>query len=116
LFRRRFEGALSGLDAETERGVLAIMIYEDFNRPRLVRWFERRFKRDTVSIMQVKGVPTDYDSVIVTARYLEPQMKEWVESGRETYGLNSVFQRHNPDDYTYAQRVVEIFRDLDFRH
>lgn len=121
LFRRRFSPELSIVPANSRLRalILAIMIYEDFNRPRPARIVENVAHRfglaRTLGLMQVTSdVPlSDKESV---ARGVRKVLQTWekeslVDHGYESYQeymtMREILKDYNPDD-DYISEVSSI--------
>lgn len=103
----------------------SIMIYEDFNRPRVVRWIEYlRFwitrKPHTLGIMQVTT-----DKFIDNEESIRLSMQKIVKDSRDimkhysdspspdaNYVAFLIAHNYNPGDYKYASEVRDIFSQI----
>jgi hypothetical protein len=125
-FRKRFKRQLDAYSDILQDALVALMIYEDFNRPMLVRWIEDLTRAETRGILQTRNFESDSKSVQTVA---EEMSRLWevqpIQSGPDFYdrqGMESTFRRHNPEDHTYGEQVLKIFdqlredRDERFRH
>ena len=96
--------------------LLAIMIYEDFNRPKLARMAEWFFRSKTRGIMQVKGAKTDEDSITLAAKLLRQDfsvIERTKEGSSERYTvLYSLFTSYNPKNAQYPSEVMTIDQNL----
>src|SRR5258708_7802533 len=90
------------------------MIYENYNRPGLIRLLEHATGARTQGIMQAQGVGNDEESIASAAqelqayyaRFQEQSDKDWIVARQH---LEAGLRVRNPQDYTYANRVMEIF-------
>ena len=103
----------------------SIMIYEDFNRPQIVRWIEyARFgithKPHTLGIMQV--MTSEY---INNEESIRRAMQKIIEDSRKimehysdspspdaNYVAFLIAHNYNPGDYKYASEIRDIFRQI----
>lgn len=116
-FCKRYKDVLSDYPVLLQEVLLAVMIYEDFNRPKAVRLVERMTNARTQTIMQVQGAETDEDGIRLTAESMRSgypalvvamQGDEW-----EFYEpLQTMINVHNADDPEYSSRVSEIYTDI----
>ena len=130
-YESQFGGIVSGItkDEHLRRLIFAIMIYEDFNRPKPVRALERLFfrlgKSRTLGIMQVstESLITDEESVrIGGARILEAYERAYFaglnqkdDGNMETITYAARYQAivsYNRDE-TYVSEVLNIFNALE---
>lgn len=116
-FSRRFQNVLSDYPVLLQEVLLAVMVYEDFNRPKAARFVERMTNARTQTIMQVRGAATDEDGIRLTAESMQPGYTALVVA---MYGnqwdfyepLRSMVNVHNSDDPEYSYRVGQIFTDI----
>lgn len=113
-FIRRYRKVLSQYPILLQEVLLAVMVYEDFNRPRLARLLERMTRASTQTIMQVRGAKTDEEGIRGTAASMirgYPQLAVAMEGGPwEFYQpLQAMIDVHNPGDPEYGSRVCNIF-------
>ena len=103
----------------------SIMIYEDFNRPIVVRWVEYlRFwimrKPHTLGIMQVTTDKyiNDKESIILAMQKISLDnndvMEKYTESPSPDINRMAylIAAKYNPGDYNYAKEVREIFEQI----
>lgn len=95
--------------------ILAIMIYENYNRPRIARVFEWAIQSKTRGIMQVNGAKNDESSIVQTIKLIRPYYKEFKaktynEIWEQENALRSLFEIHNPGSWEYSSRVLDIFK------
>lgn len=114
-FQRKYRVELQPYDESLRRAILAIMVYEDFNRPKLARWLEHMTDARTQSILQLRGVNDDATAITQTAQRLRPFLDKYVElQDKPIYereqALAAAFSTHNPGDYSYREEVLRIFR------
>ncbi len=98
--------------------IYSILIFENFNRPRIVRWVERLWvrvsgKEVTQGIMQVKStkVLSDIKSIKKGTKYL---YKKYRSFKNEEYSYNTfrrVIKRHCPDK-KYIRQVLFISKAI----
>lgn len=106
--------------------VYSVMIYEDFNRPRLARWLERLVfrkcrKPHTFGVMQVMSSNplTDEESVVKGIEkiksLLESGMERW-RSGNEKvyiqYLCRTTIGQYNPGDQDYSDQVMQVYDNI----
>lgn len=117
LFRARFNHELSRYDHRVTSVLLALMIYEDYNRPRLIRLLERLSGARTTGILQFNNKAGDSESIQMLGNRLESSgSSSWGSSGGVWYcdeRVASVIREHNPADCSYISRIVEIIQLLD---
>ena len=103
----------------------SIMIYEDFNRPQIVRWIEYvRFwitsKPHTLGIMQVMS-----DEYIDNEESIRRAMRKIIDDSRgimESYSGSPspdanyvayyIAREYNPGNYKYASEISDIFKQV----
>lgn len=103
----------------------SIMIYEDFNRPIVVRWVEYlRFwimrKPHTLGIMQVttNKYINDKESIVLAMQKISLDNDDVMERYTDSPSpdINHVAfliaAKYNPGDYSYASEVREIFEQI----
>lgn len=118
---------LFGRDSQFQRALLySIMIYEDYNRPRIARFLERVvFQTTTTShtygIMQVMSEHylTNEESILIARRRINSDIAVILKKeGRkrlpkQRYEISilawNVAQRYNPGDPDYGRHVRDIF-------
>lgn len=131
-FKEKFGPIVNELSVLEEFEVLAyaIMVYEDFNRPRLARTIERvvfhwSTKPHTYGVMQVTSRKplSDEESVRQGVLMLNALLKEclngtWKDDG-EVY-INSVCYdiaaKYNPGNDEYASQVMQVYGNLREMH
>ncbi len=112
--------------------IYAILIYENFNRPRIVRFLERIWvklfnKEATIGIMQVKSDVTisDEESIEQGTYFLYTQYLKYTKEGKSYNNFRKTIKRHCPDtkymrQILFISKVIldntinsnEIFEDL----
>lgn len=88
--------------------VFAIMIYEDYNRPKIVRIVEKIVGANTKDIMQVKGSPNDEEGIKRTAERISRELKGYYTDE----DVKKVISKHNPGDDDYGSAVLQIYKEL----
>jgi cupin superfamily acireductone dioxygenase involved in methionine salvage len=114
-FSKKYESTLNDYQDDVRKVLLAIMIYEDFNRPRLVRLVERVFKSKTQSIMQTRNAKNDIDSIQETADRIRPMYENFLNDHTHhdfDMKLANLFNSHNPNDSSYGWNVLEIYKQI----
>lgn len=116
-FGKKYRAVLSNYPVPIQEVLLALMIYEDFNRPRVTRIIERISNASTQTIMQVQGARTDEDGIRSTAESMEshfPTFLAAVPGGVRSYydALSAMVSVHNSGDYEYSSRISQIFTDI----
>lgn len=122
-FHSKYEHLLEGTSDFQKAILYSIMIYEDFNRPKVARMFERILFRDskskhTFGIMQFMSdhVLSDQESIQLAKQriasdaqlvYRNKLAKGIVYSGETVAEL--IIQKYNPGDPLYGHRVCEVF-------
>ncbi|MFN4249041.1 MAG: hypothetical protein ACK4EY_15035 [Flavipsychrobacter sp.] len=103
----------------------SIMIYEDFNRPKVIRYIENirhgiTNKPHTLGVMQVKTEKriTDKESVIIGTKKIVKSYYEYVESLKDSeYGFNDysaywfIIEQYNIGD-EYSSEIIDLFNIL----
>lgn len=120
-FRRKYDEAIklySINDHEFETIIYAILIYENFNRPRVIRWLERLWvrlsrKNVTQGIMQVKAavVISDEESI---KKGTEDLFNALAEYKSEEYPYNlfaKTIKKHCPDR-KYIRQILFIAKSI----
>ena len=102
----------------------SIMIYEDFNRPILVRWIEYikfwiTHKPHTLGIMQVMTSKhiNNKDSIVLAMQKIRlDSIAAMQKYSSPQFDINhvaySIAKKYNPGDYDYACEVQEIFEHI----
>lgn len=117
-FRKKYDHVLQKYpNSEFQDALVAVMIYEDFNRPFVMRQIENLTHAHTRTIMQVSGVDNDEQGIIMTAEAMKPYFAAYESIPASTPWerrdlLRSMFNTHNPDAAEYADRVMELFDDV----
>lgn len=96
---------------------MAVMIYEDFNRPFVMRQIENLTHAHTRTIMQVSGADNDEQGIIMTAEAMKPYFAAYESMTASAPWerndmLRSMLKTHNPDTTEYSYRVMELFDDI----
>jgi hypothetical protein len=114
--RQKYEAQLAEMGETLRDAIIATMIYENFNRPLMVRYVERALQRPTRTILQVHGAITDAESIAATATAFLPYLREAerIEELNEPYNpaLYDMLSTHNPADPTYAGNVVNVYNTI----
>lgn len=113
-FRKKYKFVLDEYEESMADILIAIMIYENFNRPLAARIIEGIVSSKTRYVMQVYGAKSDADSIKKTAEALQPLYEEYKNMQTDNYWekeqkLYSVFAVHNYEDSSYSIRVKEIY-------
>lgn len=114
-FKYKFRFELDKYDTEMSNILLAVMIYEDFNRPLFARLLEHFSSSQTQHIMQVHGAKSDIDSIHIAENYLEVpyndfKKRKFKEDWEKDIALQRVFSAYNPTDYSYGSQVFEVYK------
>ena len=126
LFHRKYDYLINGFfhNGFYEALTYSIMIYEDFNRPRVVRWIEYiRFwitkKPHSLGIMQVQTNKyiNDETSIRLAVRKICKNGNQFiVQEGAATmtsenysWAAYYISKQYNSGDYTYGNEVQSIF-------
>lgn len=96
--------------------ILSIMIVENYNRPKFIRYIERFFSSysKTKGIMQVRfnGTLSDEGSVTKGAMIIQEHYNKAIEKYKDDYEIHiidDISKEYNPSDL-YVEMVKEIFR------
>lgn len=125
-FCRKYDHLVNGFfhNGFYEALTYSIMIYEDFNRPRIVRWIEYiRFritrKPHSLGIMQVQTDKyiDDETSIRLAVRKICKDVNQYIDQQNppvifpDNYSWASccISQQYNSGDYTYGDEVQSIF-------
>ena len=116
-FSKKYYPVLSNYPILFQEVLLALMIYEDFNRPKVTRLIERIINARTQTIMQVRGAHTDEEGIRFTAASMESSFPALLVgiAGKEYdfyQPLSAMISVHNADDPEYSSRVIQIFTDI----
>lgn len=116
-FSKRYQDVLSEYPVLLQEVLLALMVYEDFNRPKAARFIERITKAQTQTIMQVRGAHTDEEGIRLTAESMQSGYPALVLSMSGNWydfyqPLQAMVGVHNGDDPEYSSRVSQIFADI----
>ncbi len=108
--------------------VFAIMIYENFNRPRAVRWIEyARFfltkKEHTLGIMQVKSRKfiNDRESILLAIDYIKDTIKDtekltYLDVDGFDWLAGTIADRYNGESLGYDNEVLWILHFITSNH
>lgn len=105
---KRFGSLLEDKNKIVRLIVFAIMIYEDYNRPKIVRMVEKIVGANTKDIMQVKGSPNDEEGIKSTAERISCEL----EGHYADEDVKKAISKHNPDDKDYGGAVLQIYKEL----
>lgn len=113
-FRKKYRFILDKYSEGMSDILIAIMIYENFNRPLVVRGLEGIVSSKTRYVMQVYGAKSDEDSIEQTAKSLQSTYDQYKNMVSDNYwekdaALSKVFATHNFADSSYSMRVKEIY-------
>ena len=122
-FHSKYEYLLGGTSDFQKAILYSIMIYEDFNRPKVARLSERVLyrhsnKKHTYGIMQIMSdhIISDEDSIVLAKQRIESDAqcvyKNSLAKGTNysgSYVAELIAQRYNPGDPLYGKRVAEVF-------
>jgi len=113
-FRKKYKFILDEYEEGMADILIAIMIYENFNRPLAARIVEGIVSSKTRYVMQVHGAKSDADSIKKTAEALQLLYEEYKNLQTDNYWekdqkLYGVFAAHNYEDISYSTRVKEIY-------
>ncbi len=115
-FRQKYRFTLDNYDSKKSEILLAIMIYENFNRPKIIRLIEFMTFSKTRFIMQVEGAKDDKDSIKITEASISHAYDTYINSTGNEWKkqdlLMRVFAIHNPHDSNYPYRVFEIYEKI----
>jgi hypothetical protein len=116
-FRTKYQDTLKKYDLRFQNILLAIMIYEDFNRPKIVRYYEKMTHAKTQGIMQTNDTKTDTESIEKTIKSIEILYKNLPRIDADKLyeyeeALMNLFKIHNPHDLNYTYEVKTIFDEL----
>jgi hypothetical protein len=119
-FDEKFDEELGSVEAREMRNfILAILVKENFERPKIIRIFEK-FKGKTTGIAQFEGKHNDKESIVLCiAKILELKAQYDKENHEGEYNpwYQTVAMGYN-HDWTYAEDITNIFYDIltiDFR-
>lgn len=84
------------------------MIYEDYNRPKIVRIVKKIVGTNTEDIMQVKGSPNDEEGIKRTAERISRELKGHY-ADEDT---KKVLSKYSPGDDDYGSAVSQIYKEL----
>ena len=113
-FRHKYRIAFDQYDDFLVDVLVAIMVYENYNRPYLARQIEKIVSSKTKYIMQVANVTSDIESIENAAQNLAPLCEEfrnhtYPNEWQRDDKIRSIFSLHNPSDFLYPYRVKEVF-------
>ena len=122
-FHSKYQSLLNDLDDFSQATVYSIMIYEDFNRPRVARCLESILFRKshsihTYGVMQIASdhCLSDEESVLCAKERINSVIRNAVSSSCEYYStwsvLNEVASNYNPGDPEYPDGVYNVFEVL----
>lgn len=116
IFSKKYKNYISNYSPLFQDILLALMIYEDYNRPKIVRFFENTLNAKTRGIMQVRDASSDAESIIMAAKFLKEPFKKVTatkEGSPERYrAFYDLFRFFNPGDPNYSSEVMTIFQTL----
>jgi len=118
-FKAKYHDELKSQEPLFQDILVAIMIFEDFNRPWFARVVERLINAKTQGIMQTTGAKTDEHSIKRAIKKLLPeyiQLSELEDNSSEKYSaIYGLVKSYKPYDPDYAHEVMGIlgsFRDI----
>lgn len=115
-FRAKYSEFIDHHDPLLEDILLALMVYEDFNRPWIVRILENIKKTKTRGIMQVKGATSDKSSINMALKAVKQDYERVLVqpdgSPERTYALYELFRNYNPGDVHYSTEVMAILESI----
>lgn len=93
--------------------LLAVMVYENYNRPKITRILESIVPSKTRYIMQVYGAKSDEDSIRLAAESIEYGYSEYKKIAQDAmwekeFALREIFKSINPGDDGYGNEVFDI--------
>lgn len=116
-FRRKYAVVISDLDHRAEAVLLGLLVYEDFNRPRIVRWAERMLGGRTQGLTQTQGRRSDSEEIrLLGLRISAAGSLEWGVAGGQWFHDPRVFatiSEHNPGSPGYAERIIEVVMEIE---
>lgn len=108
-FNKKYSDQLKKQDKEIKDVVIAILIKENFERPKIFRIFEKRFG-ETTGIAQVKGKFSDNESVVECIKIIKKR-KSTCDKSEYIPGAMSWYEQALYDynyDVDYVNSVLEI--------
>lgn len=113
-FEKRYANELASYDKLMQEILLSIMIYESFNRPRIVRAFENILKTESRGVMQFTNAQNNHESIKMASAQLKEgheKLKGIPEENPNFYQtLCNLFRSYNPHDIRYPGEVGEVFK------
>lgn len=106
---KRYSSSLSGTNLQMRAIIISLMIYEDYNRPRIIRICEKILGTKTTDILQNNNSITDEESIrkkINEITYLHGKKKFSEKT------IRNIFSEHNPGSETYSERVFEVYERI----
>lgn len=107
---------ISSSDSSFRLVIISILIFENFNRPRIIRFLERiwvRFSKAKVTqgIMQIASDKplSDLDSVRLGTKYLFSKYSEFLKEEAKYYLFRRTIKQHCPDR-KYIRQVLFIIK------
>lgn len=120
-FRKQFEeeiNKISKADSTFNLVILSILIFENFNRPRVIRsierfWVKISHSEVTQGIMQQPSrTPlSDIQSVIIGTKYLHDKYMELIKSGHDYLVFRRIIKKQCPDK-KYVRQVLFISKAI----
>lgn len=132
MFKNQFGSLIDKKEKKLGLKILlyAIMVYEDFNRPPVIRMFENLIskmcrKKMTLGIMQVSSSRciSDEESICIAIKKINSALKKYKKKRNKSeccdYGARrSILIDYNPSD-DYAYDVIEIYdqiKEMFYKH
>ncbi len=106
---KRYCKELHNYNTQTKKIILSLMIYEDYNRPKLIRVVEKIINSQTSDILQTKSSTSDKESIrknVNKIKYLY---------GNPPYGrkkISKIFEQHNPESRLYKEQLLNIYEQI----
>ena len=101
-FRKKFYADLRPFDRFIQDAIVAVMIYEDFNRPKVVRLVEKMIGARTQNIMQTSNSRSDSESIATTgmkmSESLTAQPLPPTTGSERDDAIRKMLGMHNPGD------------------
>lgn len=106
---KKYKGDLEKANRQEKMIILSLMIYEDYNRPKVIRIVERIMNRKTCDILQTYNSITDEEGICKKINEIHYLYKSRKYSKKT---IRKIFKLHNPYSDQYDERVYDIYERL----
>ncbi len=103
---KKYQGLFDGYSEDEINIALSIIIYEDYNRPYVIRSIEKVVGAETTDITQTKGVRSDKEGIKKLLKRIKQKLKKGIMPDK---AVTVIANEHNPGSNKYSQEVLKIY-------